>query len=49
MNKSDAYWEGYNAYLDGKYAGDNPYNTWGPEEPLWEEWNNGYWDAGWDD
>ncbi len=49
MNRSEAYWDGYNAYLNDQSVNDNPYNAWGAEEPLWEEWKEGYYDAALDD
>jgi len=51
QSEEDAYWEGYKAYLNdysGSFA-ENPYNTWGEQEPLHEAWKEGYYDAGWDD
>jgi len=42
------YKEGYNAYLDGKISGSNPYNG-DEEEEKWNAWKEGYTDAGWDD
>jgi len=44
--RSEAYREGYRAYSDGLAASDNPYNA---DLPEWEEWKEGYHDAGWDD
>lgn len=53
QSEEDAYWEGYKAYLNEQRApfvfAENPYNTWGEQEPLNEAWSEGYSDAGWDD
>lgn len=46
MNKSDAYWEGYQCYQNGGSLGDNPYYS---EDTKWLEWKEGYYDAAWDD
>lgn len=45
---SEAYREGYRAYLDDKQKSDNPYNT-NDEFRLHRAWRNGFEDAGWDD
>lgn len=50
--EEEAYWLGYKAYMDeqtGPFGAENPYNTWGAEEPLWEAWKEGYYAAAWDD
>lgn len=49
MSKEAAYWEGYNAYLNGAKVEDNPYSTDVEEEEFHEQWKDGYYDAGWDD
>ena len=46
MPRSSEYREGYNAYLDGLTKDDNPYCS---DEAEWEEWLEGYYEAGFDD
>lgn len=46
IKMTDAWWEGYHAYQDGLHRIDNPYYS---EDPRWEEWREGYTQAGWDD
>ena len=45
--RSDAYLEGYRAYQDDLKLEDNPYDSCN-QENEWEEWREGYYDAGWD-
>ena len=47
MEKSDAYMEGYRAYHNEQLSlHDNPYDK---ETQEWTDWDQGYWDAGYDD
>ena len=46
---NEAYWDGYNAYLNDQSVQDNPYKTDAKEEALWEQWKEGYYAAAWDD
>lgn len=45
---SEAYWEGYHAYLDNAARDENPYDPW-LHEDYWNKWNQGFGDAAWDD
>jgi len=47
--KSDAYWEGYTAYLDGELFLCNPYPSYVESAPECDDWDAGYSDAQWDD
>lgn len=42
-----AYQEGKDAFYDGKKSEDNPYNS-VDEDHQWEAWNEGYYNASWD-
>lgn len=44
MAVNDAYWAGYNDYLNGHMT--NPYYD---ETDEWYDWERGYADAAWDD
>lgn len=48
MRKQDAHREGYKACQDGLYQEDNPYDL--LEEPeLHDAWEDGFWDARFDE
>lgn len=40
--------EGYQAYMQGENRDDNPYNN-SDEYVLYQAWQEGFMDAGWDD
>lgn len=44
----DAFREGYSAYQNGIHIHDNPYD-YHTQRELADEWDDGYYEAGWDD
>jgi len=46
MDKSEFYWIGYHAFHYGDKSTDNPYDAGSVE---YNEWLEGFYDAGWDD
>lgn len=51
LNRSDEFWEGYDAYQDGQSRDSNPYPNYldEPRTQPRDDWHEGWDEAAWDD